>query len=254
MTMSDSAARWRIRVTKHSLKLRAVGADAVLGRRGDLLPERQVLRQVLDLRAVAGLGLAAPLVDDADVQRLVLDRGRNRCRPGGSRSRRPVTERVESMQAEIVAAPFHVGRGERDAERLAQDRQVLEEDLLLEVLRAGRDEHALAAEDRGHEVGERLAGAGAGFGEQDAAVGEDVGDGRRHLELAGARLEAGSASASGPPGAKAASTAAREAAAVSPPSGSPFRVQRELPAQRLDFRPHRRERAVVVGRRERRAR
>ena len=52
-------------------------------------------------------------------------------------------------------------------------------------------EHALAAEDGGDEIGERLAGAGARFGEQDAAVLEHARDGRGHVRLAGARLEVG---------------------------------------------------------------
>src|SRR6185503_18514998 len=59
----------------------------------------------------------------------------------------------------------------------------------LEILGPGRDEHALTAEDRGDEVGERLAGPGAGLREQHAALGEDSGDGRGHLELARAGLE-----------------------------------------------------------------
>ena len=101
-----------------------------------------------------------------------------------------VLERLEAMQAEVVPAALHVGGGERDAERVAQHRQILEEDLFLEVLGAGRDEDALAAQDRRHEVGEGLARAGAGLGQQHAAVGEDVGDRGGHLELAGARLEA----------------------------------------------------------------
>ena len=61
-------------------------------------------------------------------------------------------------------------------------REVLEVDLFLEVLRAGRDEDALAAEDGGDEIGERLAGAGAGFGEQHAAVLERAGDRVGHLD------------------------------------------------------------------------
>ena len=84
-------------------------------------------------------------------------------RPPGRRRRRRADRAV---QAQIVGAALHVGRGERHAERVAQRRDVLEVDLLLEVLGAGGDQHALAAEDRGDEIGERLAGAGAGFGEQ----------------------------------------------------------------------------------------
>ena len=40
--------------------------------------------------------------------------------------------------------------------------------------------------DRGHEVGQRLAGAGAGLHEQVALAVDRVGDGVRHLDLAGA--------------------------------------------------------------------
>ena len=43
----------------------------------------------------------------------------------------------------------------------------------------------------GNEIGERLAGARARFGEEDAAVLEHLRDGGRHLDLAGTRLEVG---------------------------------------------------------------
>ena len=72
-----------------------------------------------------------------------------------------------------------------------QRRQILEEDLLLKILRAGGDQRALPAEDRGDEIREGLARAGAGFGEQRAAALDDAGHGRGHLLLAVARLEAG---------------------------------------------------------------
>ena len=98
------------------LVLRAFGADAVLGRRGDILPEREILGQILDLCPVAGLGPAAPLVDDADEQRLVLGPAETAVHLAEAGVRRPVTVRVESMQAEVVATPFHVRRGERNAE------------------------------------------------------------------------------------------------------------------------------------------
>ena len=50
---------------------RAIGADAVLGRRGDVVPEGQILGQILDLGAVAGLGFRHPALEDADMERLV---------------------------------------------------------------------------------------------------------------------------------------------------------------------------------------
>ena len=47
----------------------------------------------------------------------------------------------------------------------------------------------LPAENRRHQIGERLSGAGARLGEQHAAVAERVGDGRSHLALRLTRLE-----------------------------------------------------------------
>src|SRR5918993_115207 len=49
----------------------AVGADAILRAGSDLVPEVQVLGQFLDLGAVAGLSLLAPLLEQIDVVRVV---------------------------------------------------------------------------------------------------------------------------------------------------------------------------------------
>ena len=111
-------------------------------------------------------------------------------RPAAMLRRRPIREQlIEAMQAQVVRAPFHAGRGERDAERRRAARDVLEEDLFLQVLGAGGNQHALAAQNGGDEIGERLAGAGAGFDEQDAAGLEGAATAPRHFDLAGARLE-----------------------------------------------------------------
>src|SRR5262249_5281060 len=98
---------------------------------------------------------------------------------------------IELVDAQVVGAPLHVRGGKGDAERVAQRGNVLEVDLLLEVLGAGRHEHALALEDRRDEVGKRLAGARARLGEQHAAALEDAGDSGRPLALSSPRLEVG---------------------------------------------------------------
>ena len=159
---------------------RALGAEAGLGGCGDLVPEGQVLREVLQLGAIAGLGARRPLFDD-----------RKKDVMNYRRAGRAASQLIHPVQAEIVRAALHVGRGERDPERVTQRRNVLEVDLLLEVLGAGRDEHALAAENRRDEVRERLARAGPRFGEQHAAVFERARDRGRHFDLARARLEVG---------------------------------------------------------------
>ena len=143
MTMSDSAARWRIRVMKQSCVARARRADAALGRGREIGPDRQVLGQVLEFRAVAGLRPLRPVAD-----------GRHRVRVGERHRHRVLAELIEAVQAEVVAPPLHVGRLERDAERRLQEREVLREDLFLERLGAGRDEDAAAAQDGRDEVGD----------------------------------------------------------------------------------------------------
>ena len=153
--------------------------------RGRCPRSRRPRARTRDPRADPASSARSPVSVRVDHSRMI---GRN---TSCDRRAGAVGQLIELVEAQIVRAPLHVGGGERDAERVAQRGNVLEVDLFLQVLGAGGDQHAFAAEDGGHEVGERLAGAGARFGEQDAAVLEDARHGRRHLDLSGARLEVG---------------------------------------------------------------
>ena len=154
--------------------LRTIVAEAGFRQRRHVVPQRRVFLDLADLGAVAGLGAAPPLVDRRDE---VHRRGRMRA------------QLIETMQAQVVGPALHVGRGEGHPKRGAQRRNVLEVDLFLEVLRSRRNQHALPVEDRRDQVRERLAGAGACFGEQDAAVSERPGHRAGHRSLALTRLE-----------------------------------------------------------------
>ncbi len=94
------------------------------------------------------------------------------------------------MEAQVVRAALHVGRLDRGAEGERQRRQVLVEDLILQVAGAGRDQHAAPGEDGRQEVGEGLARAGAGFGDQGAAAFEGLGDALGQAALSGPGFEA----------------------------------------------------------------
>ncbi len=170
--------------------LRAVGA---LGRTHALAPghrhpaphapvdgERQVV-------AVAGLGLLGPL---AQLRRLLAQRG------GGCREQRLVVgvlrrAAVQPVEADVVVPALEHGvrrtPPEHRLERVGQARQVARDQLVLQGERGGRDDHALLrrgrVQHRGHEVGQRLAGAGAGLHEQVPRAAEGRGDrlGHRHL-------------------------------------------------------------------------
>ena len=71
------------------------------------------------------------------------------------------------------------------------ERQVALEELVLQRLGAGGDDHLAAVQERGDEIRERLAGAGAGLGDQRAAPGDGRRDGIGHRELLRTEAEAG---------------------------------------------------------------
>ena len=191
--------------------LRTGAAEAVLGRRRDVAPERQIVRQLVDLRAIAGVGVLRPLLDQREV---------NRDSPRLAHAAPlPSLELFEAMQAQIVAAPLHVGRGERHAERARERRHVLRVDLFLQVLRARGDEHALPVED-GRNRGRR-ASCRCRCRLRRAACRRSISTSATAAAIArwpGRGSKAGSARVSGPSDAKASTTAAPSRAGASPPT------------------------------------
>ena len=159
-------------------------AEADLGAGVELVPERGGLREVVDLGAIAGFGGALPLEDGVEL-RDVVEAGEDGV----------VAEGVELLLAEVVGAALHVADAQRAGvgEDGFKERDVLEVELFLEVFCAGGDDDALllvaGAAERGEKVGEGFAGAGAGFDDEMALVGEGLLDGFGHGVLAGAVLE-----------------------------------------------------------------
>ena len=159
-------------------------AEADLGAGVELVPERGGLGEVVDLGAVAGFGGAFPLEDGVEL-RDVVEAGEDGV----------VAEGVELLLAEVVGAALHIadaqwaGVGEDGFE----EGEVLEIELFLQIFCAGGDDDALllvaGTAERGQKVGEGFAGAGAGFDDEMAAVGEGLLDGLGHGVLAGAVLE-----------------------------------------------------------------
>ena len=134
-------------------------ADAVLAGRGDLAPEVGTVGQVFDLAAVARLRPRSPGLDGAEERDLV---------EPAEAARLP--ERLVAEEAQVVAAALHDGDAQVAPEGLGQERDVLADELLLEVLGAGGD-HDPASQLHGRQqVGQGLAGAGAGLGQEDAAL------------------------------------------------------------------------------------
>ena len=87
---------------------------------------------------------------------------------------------VESMQTQIIGAALEQGRSKARAKHLAHARQVAMEQLILQRLGAGGNDHALARHQCGNKIGERLAGAGAGFDDEHLSIGNCFLDRRSH--------------------------------------------------------------------------
>ncbi len=161
-------------------EVRAVRAEAVLARRRDQRPYRGVLGDVGEQGAVPPVGGAREGDDLAEVPCVF------------ARGHAVVARRaLEVVVADVVATTLEHRDRHRHAERIAHHRQVALEQLVLERLGAGRHDHLAAVHQRRHQVGESLAGAGAGLGDEPPAR-SDCGRNRTgHLDLLVAHPEAG---------------------------------------------------------------
>ena len=104
-----------------------------------------------------------------------------------ARENRLVAQGEELVAAKVVGAALHVADAQIAQQRF-EKRNVAEVELVLQRLGAGGDNDALAGAQRRQQIGQRLAGAGAGLDDQVAALGERALHGLGHFELAGAVL------------------------------------------------------------------
>ncbi len=155
-------------------------AEARFAARIELGPDGAGFGEVVDFDAVAGFGGLFPLGDG-----LVLG---NFFEPGEDGL---VPQRKQLVAAEIIRAAFHVADAQWTEQRL-EERNIFEEELLLEILCAGGDDDAMAsggalAQGR-QQIGQGFAGSGTGFDDEVALVGEGALDGLCHLQLAAAKF------------------------------------------------------------------
>ena len=162
-----------------ALELWALLAGAAVAAGVDLGPGGARFGQRFDFGAVAGFGGFFPLANDLKIGDFFQ-----------AFEHRLLFGVVDFLAAGVVGAAFHVA-GFQCPEVALEERDVLEEELLLEIFRAGGDDDALAGEDRGDEIGERLAGSRAGFDDQVAFIAKRGFDGFGHFELAGAEFIVG---------------------------------------------------------------
>ena len=104
---------------------------------------------------------------------------------------------LEPRQADVVPPALEQRERRRvvaGPEGAREDREVLADELLLQIDRVGRDDGALTVLPRPHQcrdqVGERFTDAGPRLEQPDTAVVVQIGHVRRHVALAGTILEA----------------------------------------------------------------
>ena len=138
------------------LKRTAFLAEAGVRTRIQLVPESACLRQGREFGAVAGMRGLLPGSDRA----VVLDF----LEPG---KHGLIGQVVQLLLAEIIVAPLHVADIQLALavreEGLLEERNVFIEKLLLQILRSGRNDDALAGTNHRQEIRQSLAGTGAGF-------------------------------------------------------------------------------------------
>jgi hypothetical protein len=93
----------------------------------------------------------------------------------------PVRQVVKLLPTQIIVASLHVTNRKPGPKCPLQERNIFVEQLLLQVLGASRDDHALAGADRGHEIGQRFSGSRASFHDQVTFLFQGLFDCLRHL-------------------------------------------------------------------------
>ena len=168
---------------------RAAAARAAVGPDRELGPEG-LGRLERELGAVAGLGRVEPAL-----HRL----------PGAGVAAVGEQERLEALQlaaAQVVRAALQHLDADVASDRGCGDRDVLREQLLLERLGRGGDDHAAPRLERRDEIGEALADAGARLGDEMLAGRERVLDAGCERGLLAPRLVLGERMRERPAGAE----------------------------------------------------
>ena len=183
MTITTSAACARRRAS--STKQRSTNAQSLPRQLSTVdvtwRAQRVIVGQVLELREVAAVAGLPPRVERAE-------RGERR-----GVARAVAQRRVEAVPAKIVAAAFEHRDLHRPADDGAEQRQIAVEQLILQRVRAGRDDRAAPEQQHRQQVREGLADARAGLDDGVAPRLERLDDELGHLLLRGAVREAGQA-------------------------------------------------------------
>jgi hypothetical protein len=123
------------------------------------MPERTGLRQFREFGSVSSLRGLLPRGNGAIVLNLFQ-----------ATQHGLIGKVIELFAAQVIVAPLHVTDVQParavGKQRLLEKRNILVEELLLQVLGAGRNDHALAGTNHWDKIGQGLTRAGAGLNDE----------------------------------------------------------------------------------------
>ena len=160
----------------------ALTAQAVVAGGADLRPDRRGFGHTGQLTPVARGAGGAETLDFPDLARLFA---------AGQPSLADHT--LQMMMADVVGAPLEQGDVDGNMQQSLHHGQVAVKQLVLQGARAGRHDHLAAGQQGGHQIGERLAGAGTGLDDQAVTVAHGTQHGCCHFLLSRAGTEIGPA-------------------------------------------------------------
>ena len=163
-----------------AVELSALRSGAGLAARIELRPGRAPFRQVLDRGPIAAVGAFFPLAQDGKVGDLLQ-----------ALQDRLLLGIVELLAAQVIRPSLHQTGVDAAREKLLQEGNVFVEKLFLQVLGSGGNHHALAREQRGHQVRQRLPRAGARLDNLVPLFGQRFFHRQGHFELSRPELIVG---------------------------------------------------------------
>ncbi len=162
------------------LVIRAIAAEAVLACRGHVRPDGRVLRHFGQSAAIAGLAGPRVGLDARQIRHVV-----------AVQEAAIVLGALQVVMADIVRPTLEQRHRHRRLQRIAHHRDVAAEQLVLQGLGTGGDDHLATLGEGRHQIGERLAGTRTCLGDQDAAPFDRLLDRPRHFHLLRTQAVAG---------------------------------------------------------------
>ena len=140
---------------KAFLVIRAILAEAVVAGGRHHAPHRRTLRHVAAFAFIASLRFPGKAGDGASVPGILF---REESAVGNGA--------LQVVMADVIGPPLEQRRFHRHVEGSANGRQIAVEELVLQVLGTGGNDHLAAGHQRRNKIGVGLAGSGTGFGDK----------------------------------------------------------------------------------------